>query len=75
MVLDWGLPAQISRNLEKILSFVNFLCHLQVFPVSRPRRARGHFEGLLGILQTWHFWKGHAKRKITNTREKFNFEI
>ena len=75
MVLDWGLPAQISRNLEKILSFVNFLCQLQVFPVSRPRTARGRFEGLLGIVKTWHFWKGHAKRKITSTREKLNFEI
>ena len=33
MVLDWGLPAQISRNLEKILSFVNFLCNLQVLAI------------------------------------------
>ena len=75
MVLDWGLPAQISRNLEKILSFVNFLCQLQVFPVSCPRPERGCFEGLLGILKTWHFWKGHAKRKITNTWEKHDFEF
>ena len=40
---------------------------------SRP--ARDHFGGLLGILKTWHFWKGHAKRKITNTWEKPDFEI
>jgi hypothetical protein len=63
------------ENFENFGAFCQFLVKLQVFPVSRPRRARGHFEGLLGILQTWHFWKGHAKRKITSTREKFNFEI
>ena len=63
------------ENFENFGAFCKFLVKLQVFPVSRPRRARGHFEGLLGILQTWHFWKGHAKRKITSTREKFNFEI
>ena len=40
MVLDWGLIAQISRNLEKILSFVNFLCNLQVFPINGSNPPR-----------------------------------
>jgi len=40
------------ENFENFGAFCQFLVKLQVFPVSRPRRARGHFEGLLGILQT-----------------------
>ena len=75
MVFDWGLPAQISRNLKKILSFVNFLCNLQVLAVEWSHPGWDHFGGLLRILKTWHFWKGHAKRKITNTWEKPDFEI
>jgi hypothetical protein len=67
--------ASKSENFENFGAFCKFLVKLQVFPVPWSRSKRDYFGGLLGILKTWHFWKGHAKRKITNTWEKPDFEI
>ena len=55
MVLDWGLPAQISRNLEKILSIVNFLCQTQVFLLDGSHPPRDPFIWLLFSGETQNF--------------------
>lgn len=67
--------ASKCENFEDFGAFWKFLVKLQVFPMEWSHPGWDHFEGLLGILKTWHFWKGNAKRKITNTWEKPDFEI
>ena len=67
--------ASKCENFENFGAFWKFLVKLQVLPVEWSHLGWDHFGGLLGILKTWHFWKGHAKRKITNTWEKPDFEI
>ena len=67
--------ASRCENFENFEAFWKFLVKLQVFPMEWSHPGWDHIEGLLGILKTWHFWKGHAKRKITNTWEKPDFEF
>ena len=55
MILDEARPVQISRNLEKILSFLNFFGHKTGFPPYALRHVMRVFARELQITKNLHF--------------------